>query len=236
MIDKLIGLLNEPVFSVFLTVGFYLLYVKLNQLSNKLPLINPTVLSGITLMLIVHFSPLTLASYKTGGSYITFFLAPLTIALGFSVYNGWALLKKYSGPLIVGTVVAVISAVVTTKFFSWALGLDHTIYLALMPKSVTTPIGLTISQRIGAINELVVVGIILAGLVGALTGSLIFKMLKIESPMAQGYSLGAASHVLGTSKAIEMGTQQGAAASAAIGIVGLAMVVGIELVVLLGWL
>ncbi len=236
MSDKFVLLLNEPVVSVFFTIGLYMFYVKINQLANKLPLINPTVLAGITLILIVSYTPLTLTAYKVGGHYITFFLAPLTIALGFSVYNGWPLLKKYSGPLVVGTVVSVISAIVTTKFFSWILGLDRTIYLALIPKSVTTPIGLTLSERIGAISELAVVGIILAGLVGALSGAFIFKVLKIESSIAQGYSLGAASHVLGTSKAIELGVQQGAAASAAIGIVGLAMVIGVELVVLLGWL
>ena len=105
--------------------------------------------------------------------------------------------------------------------FHFSLGLDNTLTVSLLSKSVTTPIGIEITNTLGGVTSITVLAIILSGIIGAIVGPTVFKILRINSPIARGISLGTASHAVGTSKALEIGEQEGAMSSLSIGVAGI---------------
>lgn len=228
MMEKLIKIINEPLVLVGLTIAVYLAVRWMQRKAKGLALLNSTLWGGIIIIFLVQYGKVDFTEYMLANKTITFFLWPMTIALGYSMYEGWELIKRYPIPLLVSTFVAVISALSLAQLGIMAVGLEGLVAHSVVPKSVTSPIGLLIIDRIGGIGELAVFGIIWAGVVGNLFGPFLFKILKIETPLAQGYALGAVAHVLGMARATEMGKEQGAAASASIGFTGLLTIVAVE--------
>ena len=202
-----------------------ILYFKTAQKIKKIRFINkfpPILTAGIALILTLKLFHIDFNYYNKSASYLTFLLIPSTIALGYPVYKNIELLKKnkriiYSAFLL-GTVVAVIS----TYIFASICKCNINVIESMLPKSVTAPIAIEISKNIGAIPELTVCVVVLTGVFGAIFGHKILKIIKVKSDVAIGLSIGAASHIIGTSKCVEINKEkQVVMASTALVIVGI---------------
>jgi len=185
-----------------ITFVIYELAKKLKKVKyvNKLP---PMMISGVILILILKSFNLSYESYNESACFYTVLLGPATIALAFPLVENLSLLSKNKRAVYFGFLIAVITAIVTTFILGKLFHSDWNIITSLIPKSVTTPIAVEISKAIGGIPELTACIVVITGIYGALLGHKILKLCHIKSDVAIGLSIGASSHVLGTSSCIE---------------------------------
>lgn len=205
---------------IFITISFYLFFTWL-QKRTKWAILNPVLLSVITIILILKLFNISYEEYNEGARFISIFLGPATVALALPLYKNWDILKERGLVLIVGILVGSITAVLSVYFFSKLLGIDRELMLSMLPKSITTPIGMEVSRKIGGLPALTVSVIVLTGITGNMLGPLVLRLCKITDSVAVGAAFGTASHAIGTSKAIEMGEVEGAISGLSIGIAGI---------------
>ena len=160
-------------------------------------------------------------TYNKGGQFINIFLGPATIVLAVPLYKNLPLLKKNFLPIFTGIFVGSLVSVLSVVSISLFLGLDRNLTASLLSKSVTTPIGIEITNSLGGVSSITVLAIVISGIIGAVVGPTVFKVLRINHPIAKGVSLGTASHAVGTSKALEIGETEGAMSSLSIGVAGI---------------
>lgn len=213
-------LINTPYFGLIISILTFELGIYLNN-KTKLSLFNPLLVSIVlTISILIAFN-IDLEIYNKGGNLLSFFLGPATVILAVPLYNRLDLLKtNYKAILIgitTGTLTGIVSIIYLTKLFK----LDVGVGLAMIPKSVTTPIGMEISKQIGGISSITVAAIILTGILGAVIGPFICNLFGIKNKVAVGIAIGTSSHAVGTSRAIELGETEGAMSGLAIGIAGL---------------
>lgn len=217
-------LIHTSLFSVLISLiafefGMFL-YKK-----TKLPIFNPLLISIMIVIFILKTLNITLNEYNTGGQFISFFLGPSTVILAVPLYKKIDLLKKNIVPILLGISIGSAVGMMSIVFMCHVFKLSTAISLSLIPKSVTTPIGQSISKQIGGIPAITVAAIVLTGVFGSIIGPLVFKLFKIKDPVAMGIALGTSSHAIGTTKAIELGETQGAMSSLSIGVAGLITVI-----------
>lgn len=214
---------NNMFFGIFISliafeIGLFI-YKK-----TKLPIFNPLLTATILIICFLKIFNIDFDTYNNGGQFINIFLGPATIVLAVPLYKKLNLLKEnflpiFSG-ILVGSLVSVLSVISIATF----LGLDNSLTVSLLSKSVTTPIGIEITNYLGGSSSITVLAIVLSGIIGAIVGPTVFKVLKINNPISRGVSLGTASHAVGTSKALEIGEQEGAMSSLSIGVAGIVTV------------
>lgn len=213
-------LIDTPLFGIIISILAYefglFLYKK-----TRLAVFNPLFI-GITLVIcfLLKFN-ISLDIYNKGGSIISFFLGPATVILAVPLYKQLERLKKNILPVVTGIAVGCITALTSVYLLSWLFKLTRPLYLSLLPKSITTPIGMEVSRQIGGIPPLTVAVIILTGITGAVVGPYICKLFRITDDVAVGIAFGTSSHAIGTTKAIELGETQGAMSALSIGVAGL---------------
>lgn len=218
------NLISGPVFGVLLTLLAFEIGLFINR-KLKLSFLNPLMLAVIFIIIILKITGISFEDYNNGARLISFFLAPTTVILAVPLYRKFKLLKQNAVPIITGIFVGSSVNIALIMILSNNLGLEKHIEYSLIPKSITTPIGINLSSQLGGIPEITVTTIIITGITGAIIGPTIFKILKIEDKVAKGIAFGTSSHAIGTAKAIEMGETEGAMSSLAIGITGLVTVV-----------
>lgn len=217
---------------LFLTITTYIVFLYLQKkLSN--PILNPVLLSILIIILILKIFNIDYETYKTGGNFISLLLGPATVALALPLYKNWDILKKRGMILFIGILTGTITAILSVFFLCKLFAIDKEILLSLLPKSITTPIGMEVSKKIGGIPSLTVSVIVITGITGNILGPLILKVLKIKDPVAVGAAFGTASHAIGTSKALEIGEVEGAISGVCISIAGLLTSILIPLLLLL---
>ena len=211
---------NNILFGIVLSliafeIGLYI-YRKTN-----ISLFNPLLIAiGIVVIFLLTFN-IDFETYNQGGKFINMFLGPCTVILAVPLYKQLDLLKKHALSIFTGVFLGSIIGIFSVILFSYLLGLDSTMIKSLLPKSVTTPIGIELSTQLGGIASITVLSIILSGIIGAVIGPTICKIFKITDSVAVGISLGTASHAVGTTKALELGETEGAMSGLSIGIAGL---------------
>lgn len=187
---------------------------------TKFPLFNPLLIAIILVIGFLKIFDIDFDTYNKSGQFINMFLGPATIVLAVPLYKQFELLKKNFIPIIigitVGSLVGILSIIAISVFFK----LDRLITISLLSKSVTTPIGIEITNQLGGLTPVTVLAIILSGIVGAIVAPTVCKVFKITNPVAIGVGIGTASHAVGTSKAFELGETEGAMSSLSIGIAG----------------
>ena len=159
--------------------------------------------------------------FRKGGDYITFLLAPATIALALPLYRQLEKLKKNLIPILIGSVVGAVTAIVSTITLGKILGIDKMLLVSFMPKSITTPIGIELSKLLGGIPAITIFSILVTGIAGNVFAPLVCRYFRIKHPVAKGIGIGISSHAVGTSKAIEMGEVEGAMSALSIVIAGI---------------
>lgn len=222
--------LKTPVFGILLSVVCYEIGI-LIQRKTKNPVLNPLLLAIILVILVLTVFDIPKETYDLGGSYILFILGPATVVMAVPLYRQINLLKKDWLPILVGIFVGSATSVLSVIGLARLFGVNIEIAVSMLPKSVTTAIGMEVSKEIGGVVSLTVAVIVLTGILGAVMGPFILKILGIKDEVAQGVAMGTASHAVGTSKAMELGETQGAMSGLSIGIAGLATVLIIPLVI-----
>lgn len=213
-------ILSNPLFWIFLTlVAFEIGNIIFR--ATKIPIFNPLLIAIIIIIVILLVFNIDYDVYNSGGKFINSFLGPATVVLAVPLYKNLDLLKKNIYPILVGLLVGSIVSVVCVILLSVAFGLNKELIATLVPKSVTTPIGVEVSKSLGGIEAITIVSIVFTGIVGAIIAPIVMKVLRIKNSVAIGISIGAASHAVGTTKAFEIGETEGAMSSLSIGIAGI---------------
>ena len=189
----------------------------------KLAILNPLLLAMLGVMAFLVIFKVDYDHYNEGAKYISYLLTPATVCLAVPLYEQLTLLKKNFKAVLVGILSGVVASLVSILGFSVLFGLNHEQYVTLLPKSITTAIGMGVSDELGGIVTITVASIVITGILGNVIAE---GVCKIQHPIARGLALGTASHAIGTAKAMEMGEIEGAMSSLAIVVAGLLTVVG----------
>lgn len=189
-------------------------------------LFNPLLLSvAATIVLLVLFR-IDYDTYYEGAKYLSYLLTPATVCLAVPMYEQLELLKKNLKAVMVGILSGVLMSLGCILVMAIVFGLNHETYVTLLPKSITTAIGMGVSEELGGYVTITVATIVITGVLGNIIGEGLCKLFHIEEPIAKGVALGTASHAIGTARAMEMGEIEGAMASLSIAVAGLLTVAG----------
>ncbi len=214
----------SPFFGVCLSVLTYETGVWI-QRRTRSAAANPLLIAVVLSILTLVIGRIPLESYRNGGDIISTFLGPATAVLAISIYSRLDLLKKYFFPILMGTLVGSLVSVASAYFLCKAFGLDDILTKSMLPKSVTTPFAMAISESIGGIPAVTVAAVVLTGILGNVLAPLLIRLFRVKNPIAAGVAIGTASHAVGTSKAIEIGETEGAMSGIAIAMAGIFTVV-----------
>jgi predicted murein hydrolase (TIGR00659 family) len=218
-------LASAPLFWLALTLVVYQALNWTFLRCNRMPLLNPVLWSIVVLAALLSLTGTSYESYFEGAQFIHFLLGPATVALAVPLYRQFDQVRRAVVALGVALPLgSLLAAGVAVVLAGW-LGADRSTLVSLSPKSVTTPIAMGISEKLGGVPSLTAVFVILTGVIGAVFASLIFRTLRIRDQRAMGFSLGLAAHGLGTARAFQFGETAGAFAGMAIGLNGLATAV-----------
>lgn len=212
--------LNSVYFGVFITL---ITYQTGNFIKNKGKHIiyNPLLISvGLTAAFLLLFK-IPYKAYFNGAKYIDYLLTPATVSLAYPLYEKINEIKKNPIAIMVGIICGTVSALYIVLVLCLIFKLDSTITHSLLPKSITTAIGIKLSEGLNGIPALTVSAIMISGIFGSICAPAILDLFKVKHPIAQGIGIGCSSHAMGTSKAVEMGEIQGAISSLALVICGI---------------
>jgi predicted murein hydrolase (TIGR00659 family) len=224
MIERLFALTKSPLFGLAISFLAYRIGVYVFKRVRN-PLLSPLVVStAIVISVLVAFN-VPVENYSAGGAMLSFMLGPSVIVLSVPLYRNFELLKSHYVAILAGIFAGTLASITSILLLSKLLGIDRAIIVSMIPKSVTTAIGLEISKELGGIVPITVVSIFVTGTLGAIMVPLVMKAARLKDPVAKGVAIGTAAHALGTAKAVEMGETEGAMSGLSIGIAGLITVV-----------
>ena len=192
----------------------------------KLAILNPLLIGTICVIGFLLIFRIDYEEYNEGAKYISYLLTPATVCLAVPLYEQLSLLKKNFMAVAVGILSGVLASLVSVLALAKLFDLNHQQYVTLLPKSITTAIGMGVSEELGGLVTITVAVIVITGILGNVIAEFICKIFKIHEPIAKGLALGTASHAIGTVKAMEMGQIEGAMSSLAIAVAGLLTVIG----------
>ena len=209
---------------VTLSLAAYMLGVLLKK-RFRLGIFNPLLISIAISIVVLLLGKIDYEVYNDSAKYLGYLLTPATVCLAIPLYEKWELLKKNYKAVLLGLLAGAVTSLTTVFVLSLVCGLSHEEYVTFLPKSVTTAIGMGISEELGGYVTITVAVIILTGVFGNVAGEMICRILRIKDPVSKGLAFGAASHAIGTSKAIELGDVEGAMSGLAIAVSGIITVV-----------
>ncbi|OKZ82382.1 MAG: hypothetical protein BHW07_01630 [Clostridium sp. CAG_433_25_7] len=183
-----------------LTLIVFFISIKISKYLKKIP---PILITGVFIIFFLKYYNIPFESYNKSASILTMLLGPATIALGYPLYKNLHLLKRNKRAIYSGFTVAILSALISTYFLGNLMHLNKELIMSILPKSITTPLAVEISNQIHGLPQITACIVFLTGLFGALFSHDILKRLKIKSDIAKGIAIGASSHVMGTSSCVE---------------------------------
>ncbi len=187
----------------------------------KLGIFNPLLISIVISCMVLIAGKVDYETYNEGAKYLSYLLTPATVCLAIPLYEQLELLKKNYKAVLLGLLAGTITSMTTVFILAKLCGLTHAEYVTLLPKSITTAIGMGVSEELGGYVTITVAVIIITGVLGNMFGEFICKIAHIEEPIAKGLAFGASSHAIGTAKAIEIGDVEGAMSGLAIAVSGI---------------
>ena len=218
--------------SVFFGVGISLFSYWLGTVLKrkwKFALFNPLLISIVLTIAALVVLHVDYDAYYEGAKYISFLLTPATICLAVPLYEQFELLKKHYKAVLLGILAGTISSLCSVFLLALLFGFDHKSYVTFLPKSITTAIGMGVSEELGGYVSITVAVIIITGVIGNMIAETVCKVFRIHHPIAKGVAIGSASHAVGTARAIEMGAVEGAMSSLSIVVSGVLTVIGASL-------
>ena len=191
----------------------------------KLPIFNPLLISIILSVVVLIVFRIDYSTYYEGAKYLSYLLTPATICLAVPLYEQMELLKKNWKAILGGIFAGVLTSLGIILIMAFLFEFSHEEYVTFLPKSITTAIGMGVSEELGGYASITVAIIIITGVVGNICADTVCKLFKITDPVAKGIGIGTASHAIGTAKAMEMGDVEGAMSSLSIVVSGVLTVV-----------
>ena len=191
----------------------------------KLGIFNPLLIAIVVSIIVLLIGKVDYKVYNQGAKYLSWLLTPATVCLAIPLYEQWSLLKKNFKAVLLGLIAGVVTSLGTVYVLSLIMGLSHKDYVTLLPKSITTAIGMGVSEELGGYVTITVAVIIVTGVLGNMIGELVCKIFRITEPISKGLAFGASSHAIGTARAIEIGEVEGAMSGLAVAVSGIFTVV-----------
>lgn len=212
-------ILNTQLFGLVTILAFYNIGLFIQKKAKK-PIFNGLLICIILIILFLKITNIPYESFKIGADIMNFMLGPVTVVLAVPLYRQFDLFKKHFKEILIGIVVGVVTSFIIITIIGKLTLTNNEIVYSILPKSITTPMGISLVNALGGVESITVVCIIATGIFGNILGDLVLKIGKIKHPVSKGIALGTAAHAMGTSKALEMGEVEGAMSSLSIGICG----------------
>ena len=217
-------ILNTQLFGLVTILFFYNIGLFIQKKLKK-PIFNSLLICIILIILFLKITNIPYENFKIGADTINFMLGPVTVVLALPLYRQFDLFKKHLKEILIGIVVGVVTSFVVIIIIGKLTLTNNQIVSSILPKSITTPMGISLVNALGGVEAITVVCIIATGIFGNMLGEAILKIGKIKHPVAKGIAMGTSAHAMGTSKALEMGEVEGAMSSLSIGISGVLTVI-----------
>ena len=217
MIDTLTA---TPFFGLGLSLLCWILAVKFQEKTGLL-VCNPVLVSSLLVILVLVVFRIPLENYNLGGDIIKMLLSPATAVLALNIYQQRKVLKEHFWPVILGCLVGSLASILVVQLMCRMFQTESSLLNSLLPKSVTTAIAVSISESNGGLPGLTAAAVCVTGIEGAMLAPFFAKLFHITDPVAEGVAIGACSHAVGTSKALELGPLQGAMSSIALCVCGI---------------
>lgn len=217
---------------IILTILLYLLFYNIYKI-KPLVLLHPNITTSLTIIIILLVWNIPFSTYNQGGKYITELLGICIVVLAVPMYETFSVLMKNFKIIILSSLFSIYVSFISMFAFLKMFGIDKEIILGLLPKSITSAMAIEASKIINTSESLAVLGVIITGISGAIIGRLILNLFRIKNPIARGCALGMASHVMGTSQAVEEGRVTGSFSSLSIPITGILTIIHLPVFVYL---
>ena len=202
-------------FGAVISVVGYLIGIFLRK---KISVLNPLLVSIIFVIAVIKIFHIDYETYNSGAKYISYLLTPATVCLAIPLYRQISVLKEHAKEVFIGILAGVLASMGSILLMSYLFGLTHEQYVTLLPKSITTAIGMGVSEELGGIQTI-------TGVLGNIIAEAVLKIFRIKEPVAKGLAIGTASHAIGTTKALEIGEIEGAMSSLSVAVAGLMTVI-----------
>jgi predicted murein hydrolase (TIGR00659 family) len=216
--DIWVYLAQGPLLWLALTLLAYVAGDWLYQRANRHPLLNPVLLAVMALVAVLALTQTSYPTYFEGAQFVHFLLGPATVALAVPLYYNFARLRRLWLPLAAGLLAGALTAAVSAIAIAWALGASPQTLLALAPKSVTAPVAMGITEKLGGPPSLTAILVVSTGILGAVLGPLTLNRLRVRDATIRGFAIGTASHGIGTARAFQESETAGAFAGLAMGL------------------
>ena len=188
---------------------------------KKISVVNPLLIAIVLTIVVIKALDIDYETYNSGAKYISYLLTPATVCLAIPLYRQINVLKSHAKEVFIGILAGVIASMGSILLMAYLFSLTHEQYVTLLPKSITTAIGMGVSEELGGIQTITIAVIIITGVFGNIRAEGVLKIFRIKEPVAKGLAIGTASHAIGTAKALEIGETEGAMSSLAVAVAGL---------------
>lgn len=213
-------LLSIGILPVALTLTAFLLGQQL-QKKLKSPILNPILVSVVLVLIFLSLTGMSVSDYKAGMGTLSWLLTPATVCLAVPMYEQFRILKKNLPMILAGVAAGAVSCLVMVILFGILVGFDPVLTISLLPKSITTAIGVVLSEMLGGMPGVTTAAIVFTGIFASIMGPVFCRIFRLADPVAQGVAFGTAGHVIGTSKANELDPLIGAVSSLSLVVAGL---------------
>ena len=224
----------SPLLGLTATLIAYLIGVRLHERSGFNPVVNPLLIAVVILGTLLTLTGTPYKTYFDGAQFVHFLLGPATVALAVPLYQQWAKLRRHAIPLMIGLLAGSVVAVVSAVGIAWLLGASPETLRSMAPKSVTIPIAMGISEKIGGAPTITAVLVLITGIVGATTTTRLLNLLRIREYSVRGFATGIAAHGIGTARAFQVNPEAGAFSALGMGLNGVLTAILVPL--LAGWI
>lgn len=212
-------------FGAALSLGAYGVGVIMKR-KFRLAVFNPLLISAAIIIAVLSVFKIDYDTFNNGAKYVSWLLTPATVALAVPLCKQVELLKKNAAALAAGIASGVLTSAASIAVMALLFHFSHEEYVTFLPKSITTAIGIGVSEELGGYTSITAASIVITGILGNAAAETVFKIFGIREPIAKGIALGTASHAIGTAKAAELGETEGAMSSLAIILSGILTVAG----------
>ena len=220
---------NSIFFGIFLTIFMYQIGAAI-QKKWPLPIFNPLLISMFAIIGILVVTKIPYETYEQGARFIGNLLTPLTVCLAVPLYRQLKVLKENIAAVLISITCGCLAHIATMLVLAKVLGVEDVLRNSVLGKSVTTAIALGVTNELGGIQGITIIGVVVAGVMGPLVGPTVLRLAHVKNPVAFGLGMGSASHAIGTSKALEIGEVEGAMSSLAIVVTGILTVIIVPIV------
>lgn len=226
------AIVHHPLFGFAITLGAYQLALAAYE-KTRWMLLQPVLVSVLILVGVLLICGIDYDEYRSSTTLLSLFLGPATVALAVPLYLNLRRIRQLLWPILLSLTAGGLLATASVAALAWSLGIERTLAMTLLPKSVTSPIAMLVAEQIGGVAPLAAVFVLITGMLGAILGPECLRRLGVVHPAAQGLALGLSAHAVGTARALQEGEECGAFAAMAMSLMGVATAVLLPLAVAL---